>query len=156
MSAVTKPIMLDETGVLIAQALNTMKNNAVAGTTFTPSVSAQGVISWTNDGGKTNPSSVDLASAVRSVIDVTVTGATPSITGQDNHRYLCGTVTEISITPPQSGIIDVVFTAGSSCVLTLPNTVKLPSEFDPTELTQGTVYEINIADGVYGVVASWT
>ena len=30
------------------------------GTTFTPSVSAQGVISWTNDGGKTNPPSVDI------------------------------------------------------------------------------------------------
>ena len=34
------------------------------GTTFTPSVSNAGVISWTNDGGKTNPTSVDLVSAV--------------------------------------------------------------------------------------------
>lgn len=34
------------------------------GTTFTPSVSSAGVISWTNDGGKTNPESVDLVSAV--------------------------------------------------------------------------------------------
>ena len=31
------------------------------GTTFTPSVSADGVISWTNDGGRENPESVDLA-----------------------------------------------------------------------------------------------
>ena len=30
------------------------------GTTFTPSVSAQGVISWTNDGGKQNPQPVDI------------------------------------------------------------------------------------------------
>ena len=30
------------------------------GTTFTPSVSAEGVISWTNDGGKTNPPSVNI------------------------------------------------------------------------------------------------
>lgn len=30
------------------------------GTTFTPSVSAAGVISWTNDGGKTNPEPVDI------------------------------------------------------------------------------------------------
>lgn len=30
------------------------------GTTFTPSVSAEGVISWTNDGGKTNPQSVNI------------------------------------------------------------------------------------------------
>ena len=30
------------------------------GTTFTPSVSAAGVISWTNDGGKTNPDPVNI------------------------------------------------------------------------------------------------
>ena len=30
------------------------------GTTFTPSVSAAGVISWTNDGGQTNPASVNI------------------------------------------------------------------------------------------------
>lgn len=34
------------------------------GTTFTPSVSASGVLSWTNDGGKQNPESVDLVAAV--------------------------------------------------------------------------------------------
>ena len=30
------------------------------GTTFTPSVSADGILSWTNDGGKENPASVNL------------------------------------------------------------------------------------------------
>lgn len=30
------------------------------GTTFYPSVSAEGVISWTNDGGKQNPASVNI------------------------------------------------------------------------------------------------
>ena len=34
------------------------------GTTFTPSVSSSGVISWTNDGGKPNPQSEDLVAAV--------------------------------------------------------------------------------------------
>ena len=34
------------------------------GTTFTPSVSNAGVISWTNDGGKQNPSAVDLVAAI--------------------------------------------------------------------------------------------
>ena len=87
---------------------------------------------------------------------VTVSGSTPSITAKAGIRYLCGTVTEISITPPQSGIIDVVFTAGSNCVLTLPNTVKLPGWFDATALDSGTTYEINIADGVYGAVMAWT
>lgn len=34
------------------------------GTTFTPAVSSAGVLSWTNDGGKQNPPSVDLVAAV--------------------------------------------------------------------------------------------
>lgn len=34
------------------------------GVTFTPTVSEQGVISWTNDGGRQNPPSVDLVAAV--------------------------------------------------------------------------------------------
>ena len=35
-------------------------SDGIDGTTFTPSVSAEGVISWTNDGGKTNPPSVSI------------------------------------------------------------------------------------------------
>ena len=34
------------------------------GVTFTPAVSEQGVISWTNDGGRQNPPSVDIVAAV--------------------------------------------------------------------------------------------
>lgn len=34
--------------------------NGTDGTTFTPSVSAEGDISWTNDGGKTNPATVNI------------------------------------------------------------------------------------------------
>lgn len=34
--------------------------NGADGVTFTPSVSSAGVISWTNDGGKTNPQSVNI------------------------------------------------------------------------------------------------
>lgn len=34
------------------------------GTTYTPSVSSAGVLSWTNDGGKENPESVDIVTAV--------------------------------------------------------------------------------------------
>ena len=43
------------------------------GTTFIPSVSSTGVISWTNDGGETNPASVDLVAAV--------VNAWPEVTG---------------------------------------------------------------------------
>lgn len=88
-------------------------------------------------------------------ISESVSGATVSITGVDNHRYICGTVSEITITPPQTGMIDVVFTAGTSCVLNLANTITMPEWFDPTDLDEGSRYEINIEDG-YGVVISWS
>ena len=42
------------------------------GTTFTPSVSNAGVISWTNDGGAQNPSSVDIVAAVISALPTAV------------------------------------------------------------------------------------
>lgn len=90
------------------------------------------------------------------IID-TVTGSTPVITGVANHRYVCGTVTSISITPPQAGIMDVVFTSGATpTVLTIPAAVKLPEWFDKTALEANTTYEINIMDGTLGVVALWT
>lgn len=85
-----------------------------------------------------------------------VSGTTPTITGQANYRYICGEVATLSITPPSTGTIDVLFTSGSTAtVLTLPNTVKLPSWFDYTNLDVNTTYELLISDGVYGSVMSW-
>ena len=101
-----------------------------------------------SSGGKKVATEVDV---------VNVSGSTPSITGVDNTRYICGEVGTISITPPQTGIIDVIFTSGSTpTVLTVPNTVKFPAWFDPESLEAGKMYEINILDGVYGAVSSWT
>lgn len=86
----------------------------------------------------------------------TVTGATVSITGMPNVRYICETaISELTITPPASGSIVVRFTAGSNCIVVLPNTVKLPEWFDISSLEAGTTYEIIITDGVYGGVMSW-
>ena len=88
---------------------------------------------------------------------VAVTGATPAITGESGKRYVCGTVSTISITPPATGIIDVVFASGSTAaVLTVPSTVMWPSWFDPEALEADATYEINILDGVYGAVTLWT
>ena len=88
---------------------------------------------------------------------ITVSGSTPSITGVAGFRYICGECSTISITPPQSGCIDVVFTSGSTAtVLTVPNTMKFPSWFNSQSLDANTTYEINIMDGVYGVVTAWT
>ena len=85
-----------------------------------------------------------------------VSGATPVITAVKDTMYVCGEVTSLSFTPCESGICDVRFTSGSTVtVLTIPNTVKFPNSFDPTSLETNKIYEINILDGIYGVVASW-
>ena len=86
----------------------------------------------------------------------TVTGTTPTITGQPNVRYICSEVSLLTITPPSAGTITVIFESGSTpAVLTLPNTVKFPEWVDISTLEANTTYEIIITDGVYGGVMSW-
>lgn len=86
----------------------------------------------------------------------TLTGATLSITGMPNVRYICDTaISELTITPPASGSIVVRFIAGSNCIVALPQTVKLPEWFDISSLEAGTTYEFIITDGIYGGVMSW-
>ena len=86
---------------------------------------------------------------------VQVSGTTPTITALSGVRYVCGEVSTLDITPCVSGICDVIFTSGSTAtVLTLPNTVKFPDGAFTPEVN--TIYEINILDGVYGVVMAWT
>lgn len=87
---------------------------------------------------------------------INVSGTSPTITAESNTIYNCGEVTSLSFTPCASGICDVRFTSGSTVtVLTIPNTVKFPNLFDPTSLETNKIYEINILDGIYGVVTSW-
>lgn len=96
-----------------------------------------------------------IASQVEIPLVETLDGTAVTITGQPNTRYVCGEVTSISITPPQVGSIDVIFTSGSTvAVLTLPSTVKMPDWFTST-LATNTIYEILITDGVYGSVMTW-
>jgi hypothetical protein len=81
----------------------------------------------------------------------------PEISGVDGTRYICGEVETISIIPPESGMIDVLFISGETAAeLTLPEGVKFSTDFDPDNLEASTVYEISILDGVYGAVLSWT
>lgn len=91
---------------------------------------------------------------------VQVSGSTPSITGVDNTRYICGEVSTLTIVPPASGIIDVRFESGSTAtVLTVTPptglTMQYPAWFDPTDLEANTTYEISIEDGIYAVVMVW-
>ena len=86
---------------------------------------------------------------------VAVSGTTPTIVAKSGIRYVCGEVSTLDITLPQSGIVDVVFESGSmATVLTITGTVKWANGFDPTSLDANTTYEINIMDGL-GVCCAW-
>ena len=92
---------------------------------------------------------------------VSVSGTTPSITALPGVRYVCGEVSTIDITTPESGVVDIVFTSGSTpAVLTVTPptgmTMKWANGFDPTALEANTTYEINIMDGCLGVAGTWT
>ena len=104
-------------------------------------------------------------SAISQMLDApeTVSGSTPSITAKAGVRYICGECATLTIVAPASGCIDVTFTSGSTAtVLTVSSAktgvsaIKWANGFDPTSLDANTVYEINILDGEYGVVGSWT
>lgn len=113
---------------------------------------------WSDAGNVSVESPADTKTYIDelSIKTVEVSGQSPTITAEKNTRYICGEVTSLTFTPCETGICDVRFTAASiSTVLTLPETVKLPDWFDPTLLEANTTYEINIVDGIYGVVMSW-
>ena len=89
-------------------------------------------------------------------VTVSISDTAPTITAKSGWRYNCtaSAVTELSFTPSASGICSVRFKSGSTAtVLTLPNTVKMPSWWTGPEASR--TYEISIEDGVYGVVTSW-
>ena len=91
----------------------------------------------------------------------TISGSTPSITAKAGVRYICGECSTLTIVTPASGIVDVIFESGTTpTVLTVtpPSgmTMHWANDFDPTALEASTTYEVNIMDGVYGVVGEWT
>ena len=88
-------------------------------------------------------------------ISETITGTDPTITAQNNFRYMCGELYTLNFTPCVSGVCEVIFTSGTTpTVLTLPDTVRMPAWW--TGVEANTTYEISIVDGVYGAVMSWS
>lgn len=92
---------------------------------------------------------------------IAVSGTAPTIVAKAGIRYVCGEVLTLDITVPSTGIIDVIFTSGSSpTVLTITPptgmTMKWANNFDPAILEANATYEINIMDGYLGVVGKWT
>lgn len=102
-------------------------------------------------------------SAISSMLNApeSVSGMTPTITAKAGVRYICGECTTLDITTPESGIVDITFTSGTTpTVLTVTPptgmTMMWANGFDSTALEANTVYEINIMDGCKGVACSWT
>lgn len=70
------------------------------GVTFTPSVSADGVISWTNDGGLQNPASVDMKKNNHAPI-VTTAASKTLAAGDESSFIFCTNASAITITVPK-------------------------------------------------------
>lgn len=83
-----------------------------------------------------------------------VSGATPTIVGQEGHVYICGEVTSLNFTPSATGLCEVIFTSGATPTnLTIPNTVMMPDWF---VMEANKTYEISVLEGTYGAVMSWS
>lgn len=94
-----------------------------------------------------------IADSFQDGIEINVTGTTPTITANANTRYVCGTVTSLTFTPPSEGVTEVIFTSGATpTALTLPATVKMPEWFT---IESGYTYAISIENATYGAVSSW-
>ena len=84
---------------------------------------------------------------------ITVTGATVSLTPQNNRIYKCGELTSITITdPPATGAWSIVFTSGATATTTTSPATSLGLESFAAEAN--TLYEINVMDN-RAVVGSW-
>lgn len=88
-------------------------------------------------------------------IVVQVSGTTPTIVCEDNHRYICGEVLSLNITPPANGVCEIIFESGSTAtLLTAPNTIKWPEWFNPNSLETSATYQFKISNGLANV-AIW-
>lgn len=101
-------------------------------------------------------------SAINSMLSAPeiISGTTPSIEAKANIQYICGECSTLNITIPANGIVDIIFQSGSTpTVLTITPptgmTIKWPGWFNPNQLEANYTYEINILNGVYGVVMLW-
>lgn len=143
---------LVETVNEVSEAANGVINMTVSSQTLPQGASA--TVTKTEDSEGIINLAFGLPLASGEVQVVTVTGSNPAITAEYNKRYVCGEVSTLTITPAQQGCTDVLFTSGTTpTVLSLPQTVKMPSWF---AVEASKTYEINILDGVYGAVMSWT
>lgn len=95
----------------------------------------------------------DLAGRSERPTAVIVTGATFTVTPEDNKVYECGELTSLTITnPPATGAYSIVFTSGATATATtIPATIQGLESF---VAEANTLYEINVLDN-RALVGSW-
>ena len=135
------------------QHLSTFYGLAKAAGDTTQSTSSNAVGTYTSEAQTAIKQMLGVKDDYDSLV-VEVSGTDPVITGKASYRYNCGELYTLSITPPSSGTMDIIFTSGATpTVLTLPETVKMPDWWAGIETN--TTYEMCITDGVYCGVMSW-
>ena len=84
---------------------------------------------------------------------VTVSGATPTITPENNTIYNCSELASLTISnPPTSGAYSIVFTSGATPTdLSVDPAIKMPDGFS---VEANKRYEINVSGG-WAVAGSW-
>ena len=94
---------------------------------------------------------VDVPEPTDIIVDPTETDV--EIDGEAGKRYICGELDSLEITPPDSGLIDVVFTSGETPTdVDIPETVIFNQELT---ISADTIYEISILNGTLGAWLSW-
>ena len=137
-----------------SQHLSTFYGLACAAGDTTQSASSNAVGTYTEEAKSAIQSMLGIQNNV--LWTESVSGTIPTITAEANTKYICGEVATLTFTPPANGTASVRFESGTTpTVLTIPNTVKFPEWFDPTELEAEKIYEILISDGTYGTVITW-
>lgn len=94
-----------------------------------------------------------ISDAFQEGIEVQVSGTDPVIVANANTRYICGECATLTVTPPENGVTEIVFSSGTTpTALTLPATVKMPEWFT---IESGYTYAISIENSLYGAVMMW-
>ena len=140
-------------------------SNGANGATFTPSVDANGNLSWTNNGGLANPATVNIkgpkgdagsgssggGSAAYPIVEHGTGDTTFALTPNTLHRW--GTVTSLSLTLA-SGAAGVVneymaefFSGDTATALALPDNISWASDAAIT-IDANYLYQISILDNV--------
>lgn len=84
----------------------------------------------------------------------TVSGTTLTLApAVDNTMYLCGELTELTVTAPATGIFGIRFTSGTTPTVVTFTGITMSDDW-PTTLDASTTYEINVLNG-FGVWQAW-